>query len=304
MPEVIEVLKYADFLRTKLKGKKITDINILNGRYKTHGPPENLDNLIKALPLKVKSIETKGKFLYMHFENGMYLFSTLGLSGGWAWTKDDDAGDDKIQFGHLLKYIAKDKLDQYHTKALKHLNVEFITTDGTLYFYDVLSYGTLKVVLTEAELNKKLCSIGPDITAETTTYDVFKARLDKAGPEKLIGNVLMNQRLISGIGNYLRADVLWLAKISPHRQMKDISPADVKKIWTFSRMLAWAKYNYKKGVKDGYIEKDHPKTPEDYKREFYVYYQNSDPQGHPVTKEEMYEGSQKRFIYWVSSVQH
>ncbi len=65
MPEVIEVLKYADFLSTKLKNKEITEINVLNGRYKKHGDFEHLDSLRNALPQKVIDIETKGKFLYI-----------------------------------------------------------------------------------------------------------------------------------------------------------------------------------------------------------------------------------------------
>jgi len=85
MPEVIEVLKYADFLRAKFKHNEINEINVLNGRYKKHGDFEHLAELRAALPQKVSKIETKGKFLYMQFENGMYLFSTLGLSGGWLW---------------------------------------------------------------------------------------------------------------------------------------------------------------------------------------------------------------------------
>ena len=313
MPEVIEVLKYADFLRSKLKHNKITDIKILKGRYKTHGAFENFDALHAALPLKVKSIHTKGKFLYILFENDMYLFSTLGLSGGWVWSSttdkdtDKDKGKDLIKasyhFGHLLKHIDKSVLDNYHQKALNHCNVEFVTDAGTLYYYDVLSYGTLKVVTSEADVTKKLATIGPDMSDKSTTYPIFKARLEKAAAEKPIGTVLMNQRLLSGIGNYLRADVLWLSKISPFRTMKTLSDEDLKNLYTNTRMLIWAKYDYKKGVKLGFIDPAKDKTPEDYKREFYVYDQKTDPQDHPVKKEELYDGSQKRFIYWTPAVQ-
>ena len=68
-------------------------------------------------------------------------------------------------------------------------------------------------------------------------------------------------------------------------------------------MLTWAKYNYKKGLKEGFIDVHHPKTPEDYDREFYVYMQTTDPQGRLVKKEELYDGSNKRFIHWVPEVQ-
>jgi hypothetical protein len=51
------------------------------------------------------------------------------------------------------------------------------------------------------------------------------------------------------------------------------------------------------------IEAGHPQLPEDYKREFYVYFQENDPKGHPVKKEELHDGSNKRFIHWVPDVQ-
>lgn len=302
MPEVIEVLKYADFLRTKLKNNKITEVNVINGRYKKHQDSlENLQALKDALPIKVSKIETKGKFLYMEFsEPNLYLFSTLGLSGGWLYKSKDN----KVQFGHLLKYIPKNQLEQYHKEALNHCNVEFKTENGTLYFYDTLSYGTMKVATTEKELQKKLSTLGPDISQASTTLQVFKDQMAKVNGEKLIGNVLLNQKVLSGIGNYLRADVLWLCKMSPFRKLKDISPAEIKCMWQNSRMLTWAKYNYNKGVKQGFIEANHDKVPEDYGREFYVYFQTTDPNGHPVKKEELYDGSNKRFIHWSPDVQN
>jgi len=299
MPEVIEVLKYADFLRSKLKNKQITEINILNGRYKKHGDFEHLDLLKAALPQKVVDVYTKGKFLYLLFENGLYLFSTLGLSGGWLWSKDNAT----FEFQEIVTYIDKDVMAKWEQGAIKHRNVEFKTKAGSVYFYDMLSFGTLKVVQTEAELNKKLNTIGPDITAETTTLELFTERLKKAANEKLIGNVLMNQRLLSGIGNYLRADILWLTKISPFRPMADVSAQDIKKIYDAAKLLAHSKYDYKAALKDHRIPKAHAKLPEDYGREFYVYNSTTDPEGHAVKKEELYEGSQKRFIYWVPSRQ-
>ena len=86
--------------------------------------------------------------------------------------------------------------------------------------------------------------------------------------------------------------------------MKDISSEEIKCMWHNSRMLTWAKYNYNKGVKQGFIESNHNKTPEDYGREFYVYFQTTDPDGHKVKKEELYDGSNKRFIHWSPDVQH
>jgi formamidopyrimidine-DNA glycosylase len=71
MPEINEVRQYADFLNSKLKNKNIIQFNILNGRYKKHGPFENYNELIKNTPIKVIDIKTKGKFLYMILSNNL-----------------------------------------------------------------------------------------------------------------------------------------------------------------------------------------------------------------------------------------
>ena len=148
MPEINEIRKYADFIKDKIKKNKILDINILNGRYKTHGPFQKYNDIKKELPLKLLDVKTKGKLLYFVFENNFYMFSTLGLSGGWCYLKE---GSSKYNFSQTEEeWLYFDNLkenDSYYIKnALKHLNVEFRTSKGSLYYYDVLSFGSLKVI--------------------------------------------------------------------------------------------------------------------------------------------------------------
>ena len=45
------------------------------------------------------------------------------------------------------------------------------------------------------------------------------------------------------------------------------------------------------------------KIPHDYKKDFFVYKQEKDINGNKVHKDELFEGSQKRFIYWIKEVQ-
>jgi hypothetical protein len=64
----------------------------------------------------------------------------------------------------------------------------------------------------------------------------------------------------------------------------------------------WGDYNYDEGVKKGIITKGF-KIPRDYGQEFFVYRQDTDINGNKVSKKELFEGSQKRFIFWVEDVQ-
>ena len=298
MPEIVEIKKYCDFIKKQVLNKKVKSIKILGGRYKKHGKFEGYKNFLEELPLKLLDVNSKGKFIYITFEDNFTLYCTLGLSGGWTFKKKNS---DKYKFPEIMEFLNVKDIDEYRDKSLKHLNIEFEFEVGTIYFFDMLSYGTISIYNDEKKLEKKLKTLGPDIMDKNTTYDIFEEQIMKQENKK-IGNVIVNQKLISGIGNYLRADILWVAKISPHRLVKNIETKELKKIYQASRDLTWGDYDIKEGKKLKILSK-HPKLPRDYERDFFVYYENEDINGEKVKKEELYEGSQKRMIYWVPSVQ-
>jgi endonuclease-8 len=302
MPEVIEIRKYADFLKSHFKNKYLNNIEILKGRYKTHGPFALYKKFKSLLPLKLIDIKTKGKLLYFIFEKNIYLLSTLGLRGAWILY---DPIKNKYKFPKLLNYINNENFESYKKPMLNNLNVkfEFRSSNEILYYSDTLSFGTLKVIDNDTDLEKKLKSIGPDIMDKRTTYEVFKNQILKdINMNKVIGNVLVNQKIISGIGNYLRSDILWLCRISPFRKVRDLKDTEIYKIYKNALALTWGDYNLKSGLKKKIIDKDHD-LPKYYKRNFFVYMENKDIYNNPVIVEPLYEGSQKRFIYWVSRIQ-
>jgi endonuclease-8 len=300
MPEVMEIRKYADFINGLFSGKKLNDINILSGRYKKHDAFEAYELIKKALPLKLLNVKTKGKFIYWEFEKGFYLLNTLGLSGGWSYRKNSTS---QYQMPKLLEYIDKTKMETYLLRSLEHINVEFIFGREKLFFFDMLSFGTLKIINNFEQLSSKLNTIGPDIMDENTTLEIFKSRINlKSNLKKEIGVVLLNQKIISGIGNYIRADALWLSKINPFKIVKKITDEEIKNLYHSLKIITWGNYNRNYAIKKKIINKT-DKIPYDYKRDFFIYRENKDIYGNPVIKKELYEGSQKRFIYWVKEVQ-
>jgi hypothetical protein len=66
--------------------------------------------------------------------------------------------------------------------------------------------------------------------------------------------------------------------------------------------LTWGDYDRAYAIKKKIINKG-SKMPKDYGRNFYVYKQDKDIYGHKIIKKELYEGSQKRFIYIVQELQ-
>ena len=96
MPEGPEVKYLTDFLNNNLKDKILNKITINGGRYKKHGPPKNFKKLVDKLPLKIKSINCYGKFIWWEFDNfDLTLWNTLGMSGWWTF---DDEKHNNVSF--------------------------------------------------------------------------------------------------------------------------------------------------------------------------------------------------------------
>ena len=202
MPEVCEVALTALYLNDTLKSSKLQDVKILGGRYKrTH--PDWYDNLKGVLPLSLKEVDSKGKQMWFKFKNNTYLMSHFGMEGHWSFKLED------------------------------HANIQFTLKKGTkkfnLYFVDHRNFGRLDY-LKDADFTDYKDQIGPDFLKEKFTYIDLKERMREymykknkiSAPrrDKPILKVLMEGQkksdgIGSGIGNYLAAEILYHAKISP-----------------------------------------------------------------------------------------
>ena len=329
MPEGIEVRKFCDILRANVLNHQITKITIKKGRY-TKKAFDGYTDLVAALPVTLTAITNKGKFTYLTLNSPskgkiFYLLATLGMGGGWTIlkkNKDDFTTTQQIQgrtrqidikyakrdegyysYPYLLEYVTNNSMEGWFKVVLNNLSVEFEIDDGSkMYFYDNRNFGTLKSVDDKAVIDKKLREIGPDMM--DISFDDFKKAIEgkKTNSQKEIGNVIVNQKLVSGIGNYLRADILWMAKISPFRKVADVSEEELRSIYNSARVLMWGDYDYQYAKDAGIITRG-VKIPRDYGRDFLVYMQDTDPDGEKVKKEPLFEGSAKRFIHWVPTVQ-
>jgi len=266
MPEGPEVLKNTDFLNNELCGKNIVDTKIVSGRYLRHGPFDGF-NVMKNKKLKINDVKCKGKFIYFNFSDGSSLWSTLGMSGVWQ------------------------------NKPTKHNRFIIKTDDTIIYYNDTRNFGTLKYVLSSLELSKKLSSLGPDILGSHINQNKVRERFLKK-PNKTIAECLMDQSVISGVGNYLKAEILYACKISPNRLCKDISVQDYALIINTSRKIAKLSYEMGGATLSTYRQPNGKKGL--YTRRFAVYNQKISPCGFEVVKEKTHD---KRTTHWVPSVQ-
>jgi endonuclease-8 len=69
--------------------------------------------------------------------------------------------------------------------------------------------------------------LGPDILGEPPDFETMAARL-RTAPEREIGDALLDQRLVAGIGNLWRAEALWEARVSPWRRLADVTDEELR----------------------------------------------------------------------------
>ena len=84
-------------------------------------------------------------------------------------------------------------------------------------------------IFSDEDWTKLAARLGPDpLDADADPRPVYETIAKKKTP---IGALLMDQSVLSGIGNIYRAELLFRARIHPDRPGKDVSPAKLKQIW-------------------------------------------------------------------------
>jgi len=275
MPEGPEVCITAEILEKRLKFVKIYDAKILSGRYYKKKPDLFLQ-WKKAFPLRIEKVCSHGKFLYFILEDNWYIWNTFGLTGGW----------------------------DLHSTPYDRIVIQ--TGEGKIYFRDMRNFGTFKISRSFEELRKKLKQLAPDfLKAEDIPWE----RINKY--HLPIVAILTSQKKVgSGIGNYLSAEILYHAKISPYTYGDEIRGKKLQRLIyaiKYVIKLAYQRNNIgyfkliEREVKNFRRNNYHPEITLGREMfQFKVYRQKYDPYGNPVRRDKIVPG---RSTYWVENVQ-
>ena len=83
---------------------------------------------------------------------------------------------------------------------------------------------------------RRIAGLGPDILASPPDFDAMLVRL-RAQPQRAVGDALLDQRLVAGIGNMWKAEALWLARLSPWRAVADVSDEQLRETLAAAQRL-------------------------------------------------------------------
>jgi len=255
MPEGPEVKLYVDKLNQQYANKTIKEVNVISGRY-LKKPIQNLNVLSGQ---KLLSVNCKGKFIWFELQQNI-IFSTLGMTGSWS------------------------RVSKTHSR----IKITF-SDDDYVYFNDIRNFGTFHIKERE-DLIKKIKTIGPDMLNNPphNFVEIMRKR-----DNKNICEVLMKQNIISGVGNYIKAESLWLAKINPHSKIKNLSDKDLMRLELAILQVIRESYKSQGASLKTYTNFDNEEgEATDF---FNVYSKKIDTLGNQVVKEETPD---KRTTHW------
>ena len=162
-------------------------VEAVHPRARATGVAERLDGRC------LEAVEAQGKNLLLRFEGGRVLRSHLGMSGSWR----------TMAPGALVSGRPWLVLTGESTKA-------------------VLRGGA--VLETSA---RRVSALGPDILAGELDAKAIVANLRRIDQRRAVGEVLLDQRVVAGIGNIWRSEALWHARISPWMPLGEIDDTEL-----------------------------------------------------------------------------
>lgn len=231
-----------------------------------------IDSLEKLKNVKVSGVRCRGKVLVIDFESGISAISTLGMSG--VWTRN------------VPKHVALT------------LHVEHPPTRGMLpvYYGDQRRFGNFVVVDSRAATSR-LDSLGWDPLLEPGAYGKTTFPRMKYTKWK-VADVLLKQDVFAGVGNYIRAEAMYRAKLNPNKIILNMPD----RLWhpLCEAVESVMRESYSRGGATLQTFYDGDGNRGDQVDFLEVYGKTHDPHGNPVERMKDKSG---RTVWWVPGVQ-
>jgi formamidopyrimidine-DNA glycosylase len=202
MPELPEVEVVRRGLTAHVVGRTVTHVDVLHPRPVRRHPAGPSDFVAAVTGRRVLAARRRGKYLWLPLDNGDAVLAHLGMSG-------------------QLLVQPPSSPDERHLRvrfALDHPEVE-------LRFVDQRMFGGLSVSPGGAGLPREIAHIARDPMDPEFDEDVFVARVRRRAAG--IKRVLLDQTVVSGVGNIYADEALWLAGLHGDRPGDRLRRKDV-----------------------------------------------------------------------------
>lgn len=229
MPELPEVENLRTGLERVIIGQKITNVKaskpkLVSGKGNLRTPSlkkqkEFIDGIKGE---KFLAVERRAKNLIFKLSHNKIILVHLKMSGQFVYISKDNFG--KVEGGHPIE-LSETKLPNKHTHVIFELERGVLYYNDTRMFGYLLYYPNLKAF--ESENHFQLYGVEPlskDFTIKYFT-DILK---NKTGKIKV---VLMDQKIVTGLGNIYADETLFESGIRPDRKASSLSKIEAEKLY-------------------------------------------------------------------------
>jgi len=235
------------------------------------------------LPRKIIKVESRGKKILFYLEQ-------------------NDEDEEKIIIGNELLMSG-----HWSKERVKWTRFSMVLDGGnTFYFSEPRPFGRTRALFTSEQKDKYLSRVGPDLLKNVIPkeewaerYRAMTKRKRKNARPVLICDALLEQPIFSGIGNYLRADIMYAAKIRPDKPVQDMTDEELEILRVAAHMLIRKSYQSKGLTVRDYHDIDGSSG----KYVTLVYNRKTDALGNPVVKSKFKGKNPTRNVHWVPAVQ-
>ncbi len=193
MAEGHAVARWGDALRV-LEGEAVEQIDV---------PARWRERAEHVRGARLTRVQTHGKHLVLHFDSGWVIHTHAMQYGSWQVGSP----------GEALR------------KEARFVRLRVVTPRHEAVFY----HGPVMEVLTREELGAHLrfTSLGPDLLHDDFTAELVLGRLHAEGARE-IGDAILDQRIVSGIGNIYKSEGLFLATVHPQRPAHSVTAPELR----------------------------------------------------------------------------
>jgi endonuclease-8 len=213
----------ADRLRSALAGQVITAIS---SRYKK-AREEGWQTILPGRT--IEAVRSHGKNLFLDLSGGYTIYSHMLMWGSWHLYEPGEEWGKPEKLARLVLYTPQ--------KVAVLFNAPLC-----------------EVIPTDQLIHHKTALLGPDLLAAEGEFDkalVWHKLQSAENATREVGEILLDQSILSGIGNILKSEILFRAGLHPQKLVGSLKQSEFEVLMKYSRELLLA--SYEKGMGNSFI---------------------------------------------------
>ena len=220
MPELPEVEIVKKSLKKNVKDKKILDVIVTNRnlRFKVD---KDFEKILKNR--KIQNVNRYAKNIIVELNGNIYVIIHLGMTGTFHLIRNNILKNTNLSF-----YQSKDL-------PIKHNHIVLIFKKFRVIYNDPRRFGFFKLFKDKESFNLYLKNIGYEPFDKNFNLKYLKKRI--LFRKKCIKSILLDQKIISGIGNIYANEILFHSGLNPRKKGLKLKDFELKYLYKYSKLV-------------------------------------------------------------------